>query len=300
MFHGSHIHNHAHSQHDLRDEDSVMNKVYKSENEKFPSIFVGIMAHASADGFAMGAALMDKVDSSVGMVIFLALILHKAPESFGLVTTLLQLRYSRRRIRRYLLVYAIAAPLGALLTNFVLRALFLLSSSGSNKGESINLAAVAGYMLLVSGGMLLNVALCHAFPEAMEQASMLSASCDSNNIDIAMSGIKQYETHQSDDTLASPHTVASGCVQPDNYFVSSQPRVDINEIGYGVETHLNSKNNTFGSRDFHNHHSNNLQTHQNHSYSHSHGHSHKLSTSQVVCLCVGVFLPALITLNHHH
>ncbi|KAJ1680087.1 hypothetical protein EV182_000709, partial [Spiromyces aspiralis] len=54
-----------------------------------PSTIIGIMVHAAADGIAMGAAAAS-FESAVETILFIALTLHKAPEAFGLATTLLQ------------------------------------------------------------------------------------------------------------------------------------------------------------------------------------------------------------------
>eukprot|EP00116_Pleurobrachia_bachei_P018670 sb/3478932/ len=48
----------------------------------------GLVVHAAADGVALGAAtLTDKAD--VEFIIFLAIMLHKAPAAFGLTSFLL-------------------------------------------------------------------------------------------------------------------------------------------------------------------------------------------------------------------
>jgi len=51
--------------------------------------------HAAADGIALGAASMGD-NSQLEMVVFLAIMLHKAPGSFGLATYLLHEGLSRR------------------------------------------------------------------------------------------------------------------------------------------------------------------------------------------------------------
>ncbi|OMJ17010.1 Zinc transporter ZIP9-A [Smittium culicis] len=148
----------------------------------------GIFVHGLADGFALGAALLDNIDKSVGVTIFLALVLHKAPEAFGLVATLLRLGYDRNRVRKLLTTYSLCAPIGAIATNFILRLFIHISASISpdnttSPGElskSNFMAKFAGYILLVSGGMLTHVALCHALPEAIEAANSSSSRVSSN------------------------------------------------------------------------------------------------------------------------
>ncbi|OMJ23095.1 Zinc transporter ZIP9 [Smittium culicis] len=154
----------------------------RSKLNILPPLFVGIFVHGLADGFALGAALLDNIDKSVGVTIFLALVLHKAPEAFGLVATLLRLGYDRNRVRKLLTTYSLCAPIGAIATNFILRLFMHISASTSldnttSPGEiskSNFMAKFAGYILLISGGMLTHVALCHALPEAIEAANSSS------------------------------------------------------------------------------------------------------------------------------
>lgn len=56
--------------------------------KSFKSAFFGLLVHAAADGIALGAASMGE-NSNLEMVVFFAIMLHKAPGSFGLATYLL-------------------------------------------------------------------------------------------------------------------------------------------------------------------------------------------------------------------
>lgn len=49
---------------------------------------VGLVVHAAADGIALGAAATTN-HRDVEIIVFLAIMLHKAPASFGLVTFLM-------------------------------------------------------------------------------------------------------------------------------------------------------------------------------------------------------------------
>ncbi|XP_023344039.1 LOW QUALITY PROTEIN: zinc transporter ZIP9-B-like [Eurytemora carolleeae] len=59
---------------------------------------LGLVVHAAADGVALGAAATTN-QADVEMVVFLAIMLHKAPASFGLDTYLLHEGLERSRIR---------------------------------------------------------------------------------------------------------------------------------------------------------------------------------------------------------
>ena len=52
------------------------------------------------------------------MIVFLAIMLHKAPAAFGLVTFLMHEGLDRTRLRRHLLAFALSAPIAAFITFF--------------------------------------------------------------------------------------------------------------------------------------------------------------------------------------
>ena len=60
--------------------------------------FSGLVVHAAADGVALGAAATTN-QTDVEIIVFLAIMLHKAPASFGLVTYLMHEGLERTRIR---------------------------------------------------------------------------------------------------------------------------------------------------------------------------------------------------------
>ncbi|KAI7574865.1 hypothetical protein KC319_g16158, partial [Hortaea werneckii] len=89
------------------------------------STTLGLVIHAAADGIALGASSTTTSSSSsssnqrnLSLIIFLALLLHKTPAAFGLTTTLLKQGLSKRRARGHLLLFSLAAPVGALVTWF--------------------------------------------------------------------------------------------------------------------------------------------------------------------------------------
>lgn len=84
---------------------------------------LGLVVHAAADGIALGAAAAS-TQTEVEMIVFIAIMLHKAPAAFGLVTILLHHGLDKKRIRRHLLVFSMAAPIGALLTFFCIGQVF--------------------------------------------------------------------------------------------------------------------------------------------------------------------------------
>jgi zinc transporter 9 len=115
---------------------------------------IGLIVHAAADGIALGASA---THPQLSMVVFFAIMLHKAPSAFALTTVLLSEGLSRTRVRQHLLMFSISAPAGAI-TTYILLQLFSESSS------SLNLEYWTGILLLFSGGTFLYVAM-HAIQE---------------------------------------------------------------------------------------------------------------------------------------
>lgn len=138
------------------------------------STTVGLVIHALADGIALGASSSSSSStagkeggsrSRLTLIIFLALMLHKAPAAFGLTSVLLKQGLTKRMARAHLIVFSLAAPLGALLT---WSAAHLLGYSSTMLGESDDGGGAefaTGVLLLFSGGTFLYVAV-HTMQES--------------------------------------------------------------------------------------------------------------------------------------
>jgi zinc transporter 9 len=109
---------------------------------------LGLVIHAAADGIAMGASATTS-NLNVGLIIFLAILVHKAPAAFGLTSILLKQGLSKRATRLHLLVFSLAAPVGALATY----SLVSLIGGDSMEGESAQWWT--GMLLLFSAGTFL-------------------------------------------------------------------------------------------------------------------------------------------------
>uniref|UniRef100_A0A8D0N1C1 Zinc transporter ZIP9 n=1 Tax=Sus scrofa TaxID=9823 RepID=A0A8D0N1C1_PIG len=108
-----------------------------------------------ADGVALGAAASTS-QTSVQLIVFVAIMLHKAPAAFGLVSFLMHAGLERNRIRKHLLVFALAAPVMSLVT--------YLGLSKSSK-EALSEVNATGVAMLFSAGTFLYVATVHVLPE---------------------------------------------------------------------------------------------------------------------------------------
>ncbi|KIL84774.1 hypothetical protein FAVG1_12002 [Fusarium avenaceum] len=115
----------------------------------------GLVIHAAADGIAMGASSTTS-DMKLGFIIFAAIMIHKAPAAFGLTSLLLKQGLSKRAARGHLIVFSLAAPVGAITTWAIITLL------GGGKVESDHWWT--GMLLLFSGGTFLYVAM-HAMQE---------------------------------------------------------------------------------------------------------------------------------------
>jgi zinc transporter 9 len=109
---------------------------------------LGLVIHAAADGIAMGASATTS-NLSVGLIIFFAILVHKAPAAFGLTSILLKQGLSKRAARVHLMVFSLAAPAGALATYFIVS----LVGGDSMDGESAQWWT--GMLLLFSAGTFL-------------------------------------------------------------------------------------------------------------------------------------------------
>ncbi|TQW00350.1 Zinc/iron permease [Cordyceps javanica] len=118
---------------------------------------IGLVIHAAADGIAMGASAASS-SMKLGFIIFVAIMIHKAPAAFGLTSVLLRQGLSKRAAKAHLLVFSLAAPAGALTTYMLV---WLLG--GGNMDESSG-HWWTGMLLLFSGGTFLYVAM-HAMEE---------------------------------------------------------------------------------------------------------------------------------------
>ncbi|VDO36945.1 unnamed protein product [Haemonchus placei] len=120
------------------------------------SATIGLVVHAAADGIALGSAsTINKSD--VQLIVFVAIMLHKAPAAFGLVSFLLMEGIDVRSARKHLLVFSFAAPFAALVTFAVVENLGRESLWSSESST--------GVLMLFSAGTFLFVATVHVLPE---------------------------------------------------------------------------------------------------------------------------------------
>ncbi|KAI0338884.1 Zinc/iron permease [Trametopsis cervina] len=108
---------------------------------------LGLMVHALADGLALGSSAVSPLDSSLSLVVFLALIVHKAPAVLALSTSLLSTSLSRSECQKHIAAFSAATPIGALFA-YGLLVFARLNTEGN----------WTGIAMLISGGTFLYVA----------------------------------------------------------------------------------------------------------------------------------------------
>lgn len=117
------------------------------------STTLGLCIHAAADGIALGASSSSTSTTSLSLIIFVAIMVHKAPAAFGLTSVLLKQGLGKRAARAHLVIFCLAAPVGAVGTWVVVRAL-----GGGGDTEPAVMKWWTGILLLFSGGTFLSVA----------------------------------------------------------------------------------------------------------------------------------------------
>lgn len=108
----------------------------------------GLVIHAAADGIAMGASASGS-NTQLGFIIFIAIMVHKAPAAFGLTSVLLKQGLSKRAARGHLIIFSLAAPFGALSTWLIVNML------GGDHMEGERGQWWTGMLLLFSAGTFL-------------------------------------------------------------------------------------------------------------------------------------------------
>ena len=153
---------HSHTPEDAT--NSLLVPAQASRQRNPSTATIGLVVHSAADGVALGAASASG-HSHVELLIFLAIILHKAPAAFGLTSVLLHAGCDKRKIKKHLFFFSIAAPLTAVVI------FFFLSQFGR---EGVISDKMNGIALLFSAGTFLYVATVHVIPELTQSKGKLS------------------------------------------------------------------------------------------------------------------------------
>ncbi|TFK24992.1 Zinc/iron permease [Coprinopsis marcescibilis] len=122
-----------------------------SNRKRALPLTLGLVIHGLADGFALGVSGLVQTQpdatNTLSLVVFLALILHKAPTSLALTTSLLSSGLPRADCKKYLAFFSVSTPISTIASYL------LFSMLGADTGNSWT-----GPALLLSGGSFLYVA----------------------------------------------------------------------------------------------------------------------------------------------
>ncbi|KAL2064547.1 hypothetical protein VTL71DRAFT_3684 [Oculimacula yallundae] len=151
----------------------------------------GLVIHAAADGIAMGASA-STANTKLSFIIFIAIMIHKAPAAFGLTSVLLKQGLSKRAARGHLMVFSAAAPIGAVGT------WCLVGVLGGEHLEGERGQWWTGMLLLFSAGTFLYVAM-----HAMQEDSSEHIHSPSNGYAELTSSQRKQQKPQMRDTLAA-------------------------------------------------------------------------------------------------
>lgn len=144
---------------------------------------LGLIVHAAVDGVALGAAATTS-QADVEVIVFFAIMLHKAPAAFGLVSFLLHEGVDRKKISRHLLIFSLAAPCLALVTYFGI---------GKEGKETLSSVNATGLAMLFSAGTFLYVATVHVLPELMTRNNNYSHLSNIEGTTSSATGLKVKE-----------------------------------------------------------------------------------------------------------
>ncbi|KAH7914290.1 Zinc/iron permease [Hygrophoropsis aurantiaca] len=117
---------------------------YQTTVQRANPLTLGLVVHSFVDGYALGVAATKSQE--ISMIIFLAIVIHKAPTALALMSSLLSLALPVSDCKRHLLYFSISTPLAAVVSYLV------QSYHGGRAHGSF------GAPLLFSGGTFLYVA----------------------------------------------------------------------------------------------------------------------------------------------
>jgi len=114
------------------------------------TLTLGLVLHALSDGLALGSSIVSDAGSQeLSLVIFAALVIHKAPTALALTISLLASGVNRTDCKNFLAIFSASTPTGAAVTYLFLW--FFRSADGGKNHWT-------GIAMLVSGGSFLYVA----------------------------------------------------------------------------------------------------------------------------------------------
>lgn len=201
---------------------------FASARHKQATVTIGLVVHCLADGLALGsakaataaasvAAISSSLSSSdtqsipdtgvahhrpasnLDLIVFFAIMLHKVPAAFSYTVYLRSTGLGTSSIRKTLVLFASAAPTGALVSYPLLQPGFLVDEANSS--------LLIGFFILFSAGTFLYISAVHILQEVKENSSAF------DEIDAASK--KSCSTPSNSD--AHTHSHSHGLESSDNH-----------------------------------------------------------------------------------
>lgn len=129
---------------------------------------IGLVIHSAADGLSFGCASFASTknnDMEFGLVIFVAIILHKCPAAIGFMSYMMNEEITKIKAVYFLMIFTLSSPIMAMVTYYTL-ALFT-----TKKDEHDHTMIYVGVFLFLSAGTFLYVALLHILPEILGEVN---------------------------------------------------------------------------------------------------------------------------------
>ena len=120
------------------------------------------MVHSFADGAALGAGLYVSASGTaegLGMIIFAAIMLHKAPATLGFGSFVHHQGCRGWELAKHILAFTLSAPIVTILVYFG------LATAESEATDTGSFQWWVGILMLLSAGSFLYVATIHILPE---------------------------------------------------------------------------------------------------------------------------------------
>lgn len=144
------------------------------------SLTLGLLVHSAVDGISLGSSFT-KEDATLGIVFFIAIIIHKLPTAFSLTSILLKEELLASVIKLHLAVFSLVTPVFAISTYLFLSLLELDSEF------------TVSLLLLFSGGTFLYI-VTHVLLESVgSHTEYRPASGDSQETVAGHSGLTGQE-----------------------------------------------------------------------------------------------------------
>ncbi|KIK91593.1 hypothetical protein PAXRUDRAFT_149165 [Paxillus rubicundulus Ve08.2h10] len=124
---------------------SSRRRPHTSSFQRAYPLSLGLVVHALVDGYALGVAASGSHPSNLSLIVFLAIIVHKAPTALALTTSLLANSLPVAQCKRHLLFFSLATPVSSVLS-------YAFYAFSENRNDW------SGGPLLFSGGTFLYVA----------------------------------------------------------------------------------------------------------------------------------------------